>query len=85
MTNTVVTIETDAGVDGTRRILELVESLDPDDLCICLLSGGGSALLPLPIEGVSLADKQAITTSLSAAGANIRHNAPNCSASGVTP
>ncbi|HJN07769.1 MAG: DUF4147 domain-containing protein [Pirellulaceae bacterium] len=63
---------TDAGVEGTRRILDLVESLDPDDLCICLLSGGGSALLPLPIDGISLADKQAITIFLSAAGANIQ-------------
>jgi hydroxypyruvate reductase len=63
---------TDAGVVGTHRILNLVESLRPEDLCICLLSGGGSALLPLPIEGVSLADKQAITTFLSAAGANIQ-------------
>lgn len=63
---------TEAGVDGARRILELVESLGPDDLCICLLSGGGSALLPLPIDGISLADKQAITTFLSAAGANIQ-------------
>jgi hydroxypyruvate reductase len=61
-----------AGVEGTRKILNLVESLAPEDLCICLLSGGGSALLPLPIDGISLADKQAITTFLSAAGANIQ-------------
>jgi len=63
---------TEAGVEGTRRILELVESLGPDDLCICLLSGGGSALLPLPVDGISLQDKQAITTFLSGAGANIQ-------------
>ncbi len=36
------------GVEGTKRILELVESLGPADLCFCLLTGGGSALLPAP-------------------------------------
>jgi glycerate 2-kinase len=59
------------GVDGSERILELVASLGPDDLCICLISGGGSALLPAPVEGISLADKQQLTRDLSAAGANI--------------
>lgn len=59
------------GVYGARRIMEIVEGLGPDDLCLCLLSGGGSALLPAPISGVSLADKQAVTRFLSAAGANI--------------
>ncbi len=63
---------TEAGVEGARQILQLVESLGPLDLCICLLSGGGSALLPLPVEGISLADKQAVTKFLSAAGANIQ-------------
>ena len=62
---------TSAGVAGTRRILQLVESCGGNDLCICLLSGGGSALLPAPIEGITLADKQAVTKHLSAAGANI--------------
>lgn len=62
---------TPAGVEGTRRILQLVESCGRDDLCICLLSGGGSALLPAPIEGITLTDKQAVTQHLSAAGANI--------------
>jgi glycerate-2-kinase len=46
--------------------------MDPSDLCICLLSGGGSALLPAPISGISLADKQQVTQFLSAAGANIQ-------------
>jgi len=59
------------GVAGTRRILDLVAQAEPDDLVICLISGGGSALLPAPIEGVSLADKQAVTRFLSAAGADI--------------
>jgi glycerate 2-kinase len=62
---------TEAGVAGTQRILELVAELGPDDLCLCLISGGGSALLPAPVEGVSLAEKQALTRLLSGAGANI--------------
>lgn len=57
---------------GTQRILDLVASLGPRDLCICLISGGGSALLPAPVEGVSLSEKQALTRFLSGAGANIR-------------
>ena len=62
---------TEDGVHGTMRILEIVESLGPTDLCICLLSGGGSALLPAPAAGLTLSDKQAVTRHLSAAGANI--------------
>ena len=60
------------GIVGTERILSIVGALSPQDLCICLLSGGGSALLPAPVEGVSLADKQLVTRHLSAAGANIQ-------------
>ncbi|MCI0358295.1 MAG: glycerate kinase [Planctomycetaceae bacterium] len=59
------------GVFGSEKILEIVGSLGPDDLCLCLISGGGSALLPAPVPGISLADKQALTRHLSAAGANI--------------
>ena len=62
---------TAAGAVGATEILRLVESLTPDDLCLCLLSGGGSALLPAPVEAISLADKLAVTRHLSAAGANI--------------
>ena len=62
---------TEAGVRGTQEILQIVESLTADDLCIVLISGGGSALLPAPIEGVSLEDKLALTQLLSGAGANI--------------
>ncbi len=62
---------TGAGVAGTLEILQLVASLGPNDLCIALLSGGGSALLPAPATGISLEDKQAVTRALSAAGANI--------------
>ncbi|MHB1033127.1 MAG: glycerate kinase type-2 family protein [Pirellulales bacterium] len=60
------------GAAGSAEILRRVESLGPADLCLCLLSGGGSALLPAPIEGISLADKLAVTRHLSAAGANIQ-------------
>jgi glycerate 2-kinase len=63
---------TEAGVAGTEKILHLVQSLTADDLCLCLISGGGSALLPAPLEGISLANKQALTRHLSASGANIQ-------------
>jgi hydroxypyruvate reductase len=63
---------TEEGVLGAEKILELVRSLGANDLCLCLISGGGSALLPSPVEGVSLAEKQALTRLLSAGGANIQ-------------
>ena len=53
-------------------MLKIVGGLTADDLCLCLISGGGSALLPAPAEGISLADKLAVTRHLSAAGADIR-------------
>ncbi len=59
------------GVEGARQMLRDVSSLGPSDLCICLLSGGGSALLPAPAAGVSLADMIAITKLLAASGATI--------------
>ena len=62
---------TAAGAAGATEILRLVASLEPDDLCLCLISGGGSALLPAPVEAITLADKLAVTRHLSAAGANI--------------
>jgi hydroxypyruvate reductase len=62
---------TAAGVAGAERILQLVESVGPNDLVLCLISGGGSALLPAPVQGITLADKQAVTKFLSGAGANI--------------
>jgi glycerate 2-kinase len=62
---------TEDGVAGTQRILDLIGSLGPRDLCIALVSGGGSALLPAPVAGITLADKQAVTRFLSSAGANI--------------
>lgn len=60
-----------AGVEGTVKIVELLERLGEDDLVFCLLSGGGSALMPLPAEGVTLAEKQAVTGRLLQCGATI--------------
>ncbi len=60
-----------AGVQAAERMLALVQGLQADDLVICLISGGGSALLTLPAEGLSLADKQHINRALLESGANI--------------
>ena len=60
-----------AGEKGATEILRLAESAGKRDLVICLISGGGSALLPLPAEGLTLADKQAVTEALLASGATI--------------
>jgi hydroxypyruvate reductase len=65
-------IPADRGRVAARRILRLVEGLSPEDLVIALFSGGGSALLPLPAHGVSMADKQFLTRGLLRAGATIR-------------
>ena len=59
------------GVAGARRVLELVQSAGPEDVAICLLSGGGSALLPAPVPGITLEDKQQVTLLLHACGATI--------------
>jgi len=59
------------GEGAARRILELASSAGPDDLVLCLISGGGSALLALPAEGLTLADKQAVNRALLASGADI--------------
>ena len=60
-----------AGLQATQGLIELVTGLTADDLVICLISGGGSALLTQPIKGMSLADKQAVNTALLRSGANI--------------
>ena len=62
---------TTEGVRGSEEILRLVSGLSAKDVCLCLLSGGGSALLPAPADGITLEDKLAVTRHLSAAGANI--------------
>ncbi|MBM3952316.1 MAG: glycerate kinase, partial [Rhodospirillales bacterium] len=59
------------GRETARRILDLARTARPDDLVLCLISGGGSALLALPAEGVSLEDKQAVNRALLACGATI--------------
>ena len=59
------------GEAAARRILALVAGLGPDDLVIALISGGASALLPLPAAGLTLADKQAVNRALLASGATI--------------
>ena len=59
------------GADGAARIAGLAASAGPDDLVLCLISGGASALLPLPAEGITLAEKQDTTRQLLACGANI--------------
>ncbi|CDW93859.1 MULTISPECIES: glycerate kinase [unclassified Thiomonas] len=60
-----------AGEAAARRMLALTRGLTADDLVVCLISGGGSALLPLPAEGLSLADKQRINRELLMSGATI--------------
>lgn len=59
------------GVSGAGEMLRLLQSAGPDDVAVCLLSGGGSALLPAPAEGVTLADKLAVTKLLHRCGATI--------------
>ncbi|MES2786696.1 MAG: glycerate kinase [Pseudomonadota bacterium] len=61
----------EAGVLASGRILEIVHGLTPDDLVLCLISGGGSSLLTLPAEGLTLQDKQRINRELLESGANI--------------
>jgi glycerate 2-kinase len=60
-----------AGMQAARRMLALVGNLHADDLVLCLISGGGSALLPLPAEGLTLDMKQSVSRSLLASGATI--------------
>ena len=60
-----------AGLQAAERILELTKGLTADDLVLCLISGGGSSLLTLPADGISLQVKQDINRQLLASGANI--------------
>ncbi len=61
----------EAGVEGTREILAALERADDRTLVICLISGGGSALMPAPSEGITLQEKQDTTRLLLECGANI--------------
>ena len=60
-----------AGLVAAQRILDLVGTLSADDTVLCLISGGGSALLPLPLDGITLEDKQAVSRALLKSGATI--------------
>lgn len=60
-----------AGEKAAARLLQTVQGLGADDLVLCLISGGGSALLPLPLPGLTLADLQALNQALLASGASI--------------
>jgi glycerate 2-kinase len=61
----------DAGTNGARRMLAMVKGLSKDDLVIALISGGGSALLSLPAEGISVEEKRAVNRALLKSGAPI--------------
>ncbi|MCK5710822.1 MAG: glycerate kinase [Deltaproteobacteria bacterium] len=61
----------DAGLIGTKEIMDLLKGTGEKDLVICLISGGGSALLPLPAGNLTLEDKQIMTKSLLECGATI--------------
>jgi glycerate 2-kinase len=61
-----------AGVEGAIKMLDLVSKSKEDDLIISLISGGGSALMPQPVSGVSLEDKGKVTNALLKSGATIR-------------
>ena len=60
-----------AGLDAAQRLLQVVQGLSADDVVLCLISGGGSSLLPLPLLGISLQDKQQVNRALLASGATI--------------
>jgi hydroxypyruvate reductase len=60
-----------AGLAAAQRIMALVGGLSTDDLVLCLISGGGSALLPLPLPGLTLEHKQAVSRALLKSGASI--------------
>ena len=61
----------EAGLSAAKRILALTKGLTKDDLVLCLISGGGSALLTLPVDGLAFAEKQRINQELLNSGANI--------------
>jgi hydroxypyruvate reductase len=61
----------EAGLKAAQRIMDLAQGLTADDTVLCLISGGGSALLALPLEGITLEDKQAVNRALLASGATI--------------
>jgi glycerate 2-kinase len=64
-------IPDESGVEGTRRMLAIAEKAEEDDLVICLISGGGSSLMPLPSGKISIEDKRKVTDALLKCGATI--------------
>ncbi len=60
-----------SGVEGTRRMLQIAEQAKKEDLVICLISGGGSSLMPLPRDGITIKDKREIKDALLKCGATI--------------
>jgi hydroxypyruvate reductase len=74
----------EAGLKGTQQIVRLLTQTGENDLVICLISGGGSALMPLPVKGLTLDDKQSLTEELLQCGATIQEiNALRKHVSGV--
>lgn len=65
-----------AGLAAAERLLQLVQGLTADDFVLCLISGGGSSLMPLPAPGLTLEDKRTVNRSLLQSGATI--NEMNC-------
>ena len=64
-------IPNESGVEGTKSMMEIVEKSTENDLIFCLISGGGSALLPLPKQGIKLKDLQIVNSLLLSSGASI--------------
>jgi len=64
-------IPDEKGVEGARAMLDIAEQAGKDDLVVCLISGGGSSLMPLPRNHVSISDKKSLTDALLKSGANI--------------
>ena len=64
-------IPDETGVEGTRKMMKIAEQAEEEDLIICLISGGGSSLMPLPRGEVSIIDKKEITNALLKCGATI--------------
>jgi glycerate 2-kinase len=65
-------IPDEMGIRAVYEMRELLRDLQPEDIVLCLISGGGSALLPAPAEGITLEEKQEVTSLLLRAGATIR-------------
>lgn len=60
-----------AGLTAARRLMQMVQGLTADDLVLCLISGGGSSLIPLPLDGITLEEKQQVNRQLLKSGATI--------------